>query len=324
MIHPGRISASTDRVLVVLSDIEVAAGGCHDDFLQSEFLVPLLASYTAGEYADKTVELVLNGDTFDFLKVAVDGAYPHHITAEVALAKWALIAKAHAPVLDAIRDFLQGDSRRKVHFIVGNHDLELAFPEVQEAIALRVGWHEQVTFPGMVLRLGDVHIEHGHQMDRMFQVDPDALFVPHGDTSILNLPWGSVALLEVAMPLQPLLYFLDRLKPRKQVFEVLPETKELLISLYWRYWTRDYLRGFRSGADPLKRFTWTMAKEILYRFRSADPDVDNTVAYHQMLRENEDIRLLLTGHDHTPGWWEIHHRKHLQTGSFRNEFLFSH
>lgn len=69
-----------DRLLVVLSDIEMGAGGAWDDFPHCDRLGELLLSYAGPEHANRAVDLVFNGDTFDLLKTNVDGAYPRHIT----------------------------------------------------------------------------------------------------------------------------------------------------------------------------------------------------------------------------------------------------
>ncbi len=92
----------------------------------------------------ETVELVLNGDIFDFDSVMTlpenptfrisqleqsRGLYPRP---ERSKYKIETILKDHHVFVKAVHEFaLKGN---KVVFIIGNHDLEMHFPEVQEEI----------------------------------------------------------------------------------------------------------------------------------------------------------------------------------------------
>ena len=307
-----------DRLVVCISDVEMGAGGVLDDFADEQLLVDVLASYAAPPFDELAVDVVFNGDTFDFLKTAIDGRYPVHIGAVDALAKFERIHAAHQPFFEAVRSLLAGDHRR-VFFTVGNHDQELLFPEVQRAIRAALGDAEGVSFPGLSLSIGDALIEHGSQADSMFRVPPEAPFLEVGGRTILNLPWGSVALLEATMPLQPHLYWADRLKPRDRIFRHLPELREVLVNAFWQYWTRDYWRSFMAG-DPLKTVSWTMVKEIAYRFGYQDLDVGDLGVHQQRLVADERWRVRCIGHHHRPTWWAFADRKLLVTGCYRNEF----
>ncbi|MCA9524028.1 MAG: hypothetical protein KC609_23840, partial [Myxococcales bacterium] len=101
-----QIPRDSDRLLVIFSDIEMGAGGVTDDFPRTDFLAELILSYNSERYARCSVDLVFNGDTFDFLKTPVDGAYPSHITPAIAVAKLDAVAAAHADFFEALRDFV--------------------------------------------------------------------------------------------------------------------------------------------------------------------------------------------------------------------------
>ncbi len=307
-----------DRLVVVISDIEMGAGGPFDDFPHSEFLADLIASYAGPPHDNLAVDLVFNGDTFDLLKTSYNGEFPHIIDAEVAVGKMERVIAAHEPVFDALIAFLgQGD--RHVHFIVGNHDMELLFPEVQVQIRRRLGDHQMVYFPGVDLDIGDVHIEHGQQVDPMFRMDRP-FFVEYEGRRILNLPWGSVALLDVALPLRHILYHHDRLKPREEAFRLLPDVRDFLMDRFWTYWTRDYLRGWWAGRDPMARVSWNMIRELAYRFRSRDGGVSVGAHFIERLYKREAFRIYTFGHEHESGWWTHEGRKLLRTGAFRDEY----
>ncbi|HHO53314.1 MAG TPA: hypothetical protein ENK18_21190 [Deltaproteobacteria bacterium] len=315
---------SADRLLVIFSDVEMGAGGVLDDFPHSDWLSELMLSYTQGPTASLALDLVFNGDTFDLLKTSIEGHYPRYVTEEVALAKLERVIAAHPDFFTGIRTFLEGAhvAPRRVHFVVGNHDAELVFPAVQRRIASLIGV-EGVHFAGFDLDIGDVHIEHGNQGDPMFAVDPARPIIEWRDQVLLDLPWGSTTLIDVVLPLQPLLYPLDRVRPRTRVFELLPEVKDLLANAFWRYWTREYLYGVLQRSDPTWKISWTMLKEVMYRFSTFDPETSG-VPYKDLLRREEHHRVTVVGHHHQPAWWSWGDRKVLQAGCLRNEYVLGH
>ncbi len=311
-----------DRLIVVLGDVEMGAGGPYDDFPHSEFLARLLLRYLAGETADRPIDFVFNGDTFDLLKTPYLGEHRRHITNEVALGKMAAVAAAHPTFFDAIgqlADHPAGD--KTVHFIIGNHDPELLFPKVQNFVRARCGGAERIAFPGFSLALGPVYVEHGSQSDPLFRTNPDRPFIDYRGQRLLNISWASVALLDIAIPFQPLLYFHDRLKPRSILIELIPEIRELLTGQAWKYWTRDFWRDFIMQKDPLLRLNWTMVKEVVRRFTTGDTDVSFSKTWLAEVVEKNPQHLFVTGHLHWSGN-DLHREKRvLQLGCFRDEFL---
>jgi UDP-2,3-diacylglucosamine pyrophosphatase LpxH len=313
----------TERVVVIMSDIEMGAGGALDDFPHSDWLGELILSYNEGEFADRPLDLVFNGDTFDFLKVSFRGGYPRHISGEVARGKTVRVAAAHPGFFDALRRFLNHEgAERNVHFIIGNHDPEIVFPDVQDLIRTMAGGSDRIHFPGFALDIGSLHVEHGNQLDPLFAFDPDELYVTaETGEDLLNLPWASVALLDVAIPMHGDLHFHDRCVPKDEVLALLPEIKELLLERYWSYWTRDYWKGSRS--DPLKKVTWTMLKEIFGRyFFSHDPEVSPIgEVFIQKVREDKSIDLCVIGHVHSPALWCYGRQRMIQAGCLRDEYV---
>jgi hypothetical protein len=320
-----RARGAPDRLVVSFSDIEMGAGGPYDDFLRSDFLAETLRAYGRDPYRWLSIDLVFNGDTFDLLKTSYRDGFTHHVTRDVAIGKMERIAAAHPAFFEGVREFLQGDpARRRVFFVAGNHDMELFFPEVQTLIRERIGVPDRIEFPGLSMNIGRIHIEHGSQLDPLFEVDALRPFVEgRNGEPLLNLSWAAVALLDVAIPLQPLLYHHDRLKPRELVLELIPEMKEYLTSEYWHYWTRRYWRELWSGEDPLKTVSWTMLKELVWRLVSWDVDVEMGDALQRRMVKTDAYDLYLVGHQHEPGWWNHGSRKVLRTGCLRDEFMLS-
>jgi UDP-2,3-diacylglucosamine pyrophosphatase LpxH len=154
-------------------------------------------------------ELVLNGDTFDFDSVTqtpADGE--HHIS--LAHKKWGLgsqewmsnykidrIIEEHRWWLQQLGDFIQrGNS---VVFVIGNHDLELHWPSVQDRIVRAMDLPDEARnglrfCSWFYLSGGDTFITHGHQLDAMCSVrDPVNPFIQLRGNAAVRLPFGEHA-----------------------------------------------------------------------------------------------------------------------------------
>ena len=126
------------------------------------------------------------------------------------------------------------------------------------------------------------------------------------------------------LPYQQQLFALDRVKPRPRVFELLPETKELLSSAFWHYWTREYIVDLFNRSDPTRKMSWSMLKEVLYRFTTFDPNTTVSAHYTRLVTDFDRYRLVVIGHHHTPSWWSWADRKVLQAGCLRDEYVMDH
>jgi len=312
----------SDRLLVILSDIEMGAGGPQDDFPHSDFLGELILAYNEPPFDKLAVDLVFNGDTFDLLKTPYLDSYPHLVSRDVALGKLSRVAAAHPRFFEAVRRFLQHPTaERRAIFVVGNHDAELIFPEVQQFITTLCGQPAKVRFPGFAYEFGRVHIEHGSQLDPMFRVDAEKPLVEFSGEEVLNISWGSVALLETVMRLHPTLYFHDRLTPRAEILQVMPELREAMVNAMWQYWTRDYWKGFFSSSDPTKKLSWNLVKQLVSRWYGKNPEIELEPTLREQLRQSDRFLLYVVGHTHLPALSTYGDRKMMQSGCLRNEYM---
>ncbi|HVY61039.1 MAG TPA: hypothetical protein VHF22_05265 [Planctomycetota bacterium] len=318
------MSGAPDRLLVIFSDFEMGTGGPSDDYLDGAAFGELVASYANGRSGGLPIDLIFNGDTFELLKTSHDGGYPHLVSAEVALDKMGRVADAHAPFFEGLRAFLStAGPAREVHFVAGNHDAELLFPEVQGLVRERCGGGAAVRFPGLEMEAGRVHVEHGSQLDPLFRMDPARPFITHRGRRLLNLSWGAVALLEVVIPINPVLYHLDRLRPKAVLFRLVPELKELLTTAFWSYWTRDFWRDYLRGDDPLKTVSVPMLRELAWRLTSWSADVALSDALERRMAATGRHDLCVVGHVHQPAHRSYGRRAVIHTGAMRDEFLLS-
>lgn len=156
-----------------------------------------------------TVELVLNGDIFDFDSVMTlpdqpvfhvnwferhRGLFPRSERSRFKIEK---ILKDHAEFIKALRGFILRGHR--VVFVIGNHDLELHFPVVQEEIRKQLDLSDekqaQVRFvEWFYISNKDTLIEHGNQYDPYCLCDdPVNPYVRGYNYVALKLPFGNLA-----------------------------------------------------------------------------------------------------------------------------------
>lgn len=157
----------------------------------------------------ETVELVLNGDIFDFDSVQslpeepifyinwIERNRGLNPKSEKSKFKISVILKDHENWVHSLRDFIQRGHR--VVFVIGNHDLELHYPEVQEEILHALNLSDerksQVRFvEWFYISNQDTLIEHGNQYDPYCMCeDPINPFIKGYNANSLKLPFGNLA-----------------------------------------------------------------------------------------------------------------------------------
>lgn len=158
---------------------------------------------------NEKIELILNGDIFDFDSVLTLPENPPyrmtglekkqglHPQEEKSVFKVKKIIADHIVWIAALKNFI--DKGNRAVFIVGNHDLELHFAAVQETILDAICENEvakkRVRFSEwFYISNSDTLIEHGNQYDPYCRCeDPINPFVESHGTIEVRLPFGSWA-----------------------------------------------------------------------------------------------------------------------------------
>ncbi|HXH75622.1 MAG TPA: metallophosphoesterase [Bacteriovoracaceae bacterium] len=161
------------------------------------------------ESKDFPVELVLNGDIFDYDSVMtlpedkvfkitryekLTGLKSHE---EKSLFKTKVILDQHDLFISALKKFVQDG--HKVVFVIGNHDIELYWPSVQKEIIYRItensSEESQVSFcDWFYVSQNDTLIEHGHQYDPYCMcIDPINPIIKKNKKYKVRLPFGNIA-----------------------------------------------------------------------------------------------------------------------------------
>ncbi len=178
------------------------------EFYIDDTLVQFL-EHIQNEAQENSIELILNGDIFDFDSVMSlpekpiykvnwfetrRGLFPEQ---EKSLFKIKVILEEHKPFIDGLRKFLNRGNRLII--IPGNHDVELLFPDVQnhikEVFALEEHLKENLIFTNwFYISGGDTLIEHGHQQDPYCICEnPINPFLLDYNKLSVRLPFGNVA-----------------------------------------------------------------------------------------------------------------------------------
>ncbi len=224
------------RQVFVVSDLHV--GGVYPESddpdgrgFRISTQVPALTAFVTA-LADKQVgqphiELVINGDFIDFLaekEAASAGWQPFTLDPGEAVAKLEAIVHRDRPLFDALGRLLSRGHRLTV--TLGNHDIELALPQVRKRLMELMGVAGQHQFhfiyDGEAYVIGDVLIEHGNRYDMFNVVDHDALrryrsLLSRNQTvpteQQFNAPTGSHIVASIMNPVKTSYPFIDLLKP---------------------------------------------------------------------------------------------------------------
>lgn len=165
-------------IKLVISDLHLADGtsilDCFGDRQQVAFeglLVVAAPSSGSALGRAEDIELIINGDCFDFL---VKTPYNSNASTDAATAvqKIDKLIAAHRPFFATLHTFIALPGRR-VTFLAGNHDPELCFAEVRVRISTAITGNTgtdadaRIHFcPTRFYRpLPDIYIEHGNHYD---------------------------------------------------------------------------------------------------------------------------------------------------------------
>lgn len=192
-------------------------------------------TYLGKQHPDHTLALVLNGDVFDTL--AEDGLDKNYIAAENAevVVNRIITDQAFSPIWEALSAFIHTPNRVLV-FVIGNHDIELAFPSVERLIRHRLAKNDSAANgrlefstmgAGYRCMVGNAHVycTHGNEFDAWNFNSYEALAqfgrrLNAGD-SLRGLTWqanaGTKLVRDVMNEIKHKYAWIDLLKPETSV-----------------------------------------------------------------------------------------------------------
>ena len=301
----------TQRTILVISDIHLGAGfyvgsrrNLLEDFHYDRELVEFIEYYSTAEYANREVELIINGDLFDLLAVPYVRFFDdEYWSEESALAKLKLILKAHPEVIDALIRFCQG-KRKKLVYIIGNHDAEFVFESLREYLRNVFPEDARENFKIFLEEVGEyspeegIVIKHGHEYEVAHHFHPEkSIVTDEKGKKFFIPPWGSYYVTRV----------LNKFKEDRDHINAVRPIRKFIINGF----IYDTLFTARFGISTLLYFFVVRFVAIINRRNSLADIIKNALKelelfkdYEHLTRdyflENKNVKALIVGHTHEP------------------------
>lgn len=310
-----RKNKKVQKHVLVISDLHLGAGAyingsrnLLEDFHSDEELIDFLRYFSTGEYTNKEIELVINGDFLDLLAVPYVKYFDDEYWSEpAALEKLELILKGHPEVLEALAEFVRGKNK-KIVYIIGNHDGELFFDSLKarflqifdEEHRSKVTLTNELTLyqpsPG-------VFIQHGHEYEIAHNLSPEKNMIISAKGEKYFIPsWGSYYVAHIVNKYK---------QERRHINEVTPISNFLIHGLiYDTYFTIRFILAniyyfvmvrfmdFVRSKPGWKKILGQVLKELTL-FENYEH------LTRSFFRQYADARVLIVGHTHKPNLKEF-------------------
>jgi UDP-2,3-diacylglucosamine pyrophosphatase LpxH len=255
-IQPDQVVPGMRRL--ILSDLHMGSGDRLDDFDADAELVAFIYTYALHE---EPTELILAGDTFEFLQVRLPGLGEYEWSGAAAEQRLQAILSAHAKAIGALRDFVARPGNL-LTLLIGNHDFELHYDAAKRTLHEALGLQPEqrrLRF-GISYEGGGIYLEHGNQFDAWNK------FVHfEGISEPFEVVRGTRVVKDVINPLEddPLAVapLVDNVKPTSAFFWYMLSLPRLRKPDVRRYVVRGLLRLFRSVALP-PAYAWRPVLEV--------------------------------------------------------------
>ena len=307
------------RYKIVISDCHLSAGrffegslNPYEDFHLDEEMMSFFDYFSSGKYENDEngqplrVDLIINGDYFDYLNVPVHGEFEEAITEEIALYKTEAILNGHPKVMAALRRFAAKPGKR-IQYLVGNHDAELFFPRVRERITR--AWDPDGAYPSAkveviadVERIVDdagIEIRHGNQYEAGNAMDFREPFITEDvDSPVLKLPWGSIYVLKIINRMKWERTYVDKVRPVK-VFVLFGLILHPFFTLRFVAYSGYYFLKTRiQWALQRRSGGWRETIGLLKQESRLFQDLESDA--RDLLTAGVPIRTVIFGHTHRP------------------------
>ncbi len=300
-----------DKIVLVISDLHLSAGTMIDgkknfleDFHLDKELIDFLEFYSSKDNAAREVELIINGDLLDLLAVPYVPFFDDEFWSEKAgIAKLEMILAAHRGVLEALNKFISV-KKKKIIYIIGNHDAELILPGVQKVLLDEIDEKFRDNFQiwnqldkAYIPEKG-IHIKHGHEYEIAHHFcKKDNILQDYEGNRYFLPPWGSYFVTRVINKFKQERGHVNAIKPIKMfiinglIYDTLFTIRFLLATIYYFMMIR-FIYLFKQ--DKNVKSMWEYAQAELDLFQDYETVTKNYI------QDNEDLIALIVGHTHLP------------------------
>jgi hypothetical protein len=280
---------------IVISDLHIGGNTQLDIFSSQAQLASFLRSLNNGPLG-----LIINGDFIDFLAVEPFSVFSRDAAKEKI--KKIVDAPPNQVVWEGFQAFLAADEGNRIDILLGNHDVELVFEEVQTALAGAMAQPQpserirfltdRLSYPKLVVGDVHIHVEHGFQYDPFNWYDHNKLIQAtqyKQDGSQFELPVGSNIVYAVLNKVTPQHPYMPLLKPEAAAFWMLAALApgQILrrggraaligagtVKAVLRKFVRGVQLGTGTGPDELTPLEAQLA-EMLFDDQLTDNNVDD-------------------------------------------------
>lgn len=290
---------SAKQIKLVVSDLHLGVGrtlengrlNSLEEFYFDEKFAEFLHFYTTGKYAEHMVELILNGDIFNFLQVDYRGHYLTVLTEDICMDIMRRIIAGHPVFFKAIKDFAAKPGN-SVTFVVGNHDQAMLWPSLRAYFNEVIG--TSVKYKNIVYFFDGVHIEHGHMHEAANRLDPRKFFLKKNLAEpILNLPFGSHFFVDFVLRVKQKHPHVDKIRPFKRMMRWALVNETWFTITHMMSLALYFLKSMFSN-DPRRQFPFSRVVKVLLE-SAIFPDLGE--AAHRILQDNR-VHTVCFGHSH--------------------------
>jgi UDP-2,3-diacylglucosamine pyrophosphatase LpxH len=287
------------RIKLVVSDLHLGLGrtlengqlNSLEEFYFDEKFSEFLHYYTTGKYADFEVELVLNGDIFNFLQVDYHGHYLTVLTESICQNIMERIIKGHPIFFKALKTFA-AKTNNSLTYVVGNHDQAMLWPSLRSHFSEVVG--APIKYKNIVYFFDGVHIEHGHMHEAANRLDPRKFFLKRNLAEpILNLPFGSHFFVEFVLAVKHKHPHVDKIRPFRGMIRWALFNETWFTITHMFALALYFLKSMFSN-DPRRAFPFSRVVKVLLE-SAIFPDLSESA--HRILQDDR-VHTVCFGHSH--------------------------
>ena len=306
------------QIKLVLSDLHLGAGRFLEDgrlnpleeFYFDDRFAEFIHFYTTGENSANAVEVILNGDIFNFLQTDYKGHFLTAITESITLDQMQRIVRGHPVFFQALRE-LAAVEINEVTFIVGNHDQGMLWPAVREFLNQVIG--KPCRYVNTTYFFDGIHIEHGNTHEAANSFDKKKFFIKKDlPEPILNLPFGSYFFVDYVLKLKAENPHVDKVRPFAAMIRwgSIFNTVFTLKSFFTLCWY--FFKNLMSTGEKRK---WSFRRILKVMLESAVfPDLSESA--RRILR-NDQINTVIFGHTHVYQYRQYdNHKEYFNTGTW--------
>jgi len=310
-----RENKKTKKIILVISDLHLGAGVIYqnrrnplEDFHSDNELVAFLHYYSSGEYQNKEIELIINGDFLDLLTVPYVKYFDDEYWSEKAsLEKLDIIIKAHPEVFAALQSFISSKNK-KIVYIIGNHDAELIFESLKVRFLYEFNEQSRKKFlisnelteynpaPG-------IYIQHGHEYEIAHQYDAHDSIVESSKGEKYFVPsWGSYYVTHVINKYKRERDQVNCVRPVKNflihglIFDTFFTLRFMIANIYYFSMVR-FLYFYRQKQGWKKFLEMSISELTLFQ--------DYESLTREFFKDRPKAKVLIVGHTHEPTFREF-------------------